>query len=125
MAEGAQGYEPRQRGSNRIQVSSTKKSMFFYVNLAKRLLGEHGEIHLSALGMAVSTMVSIAEILKKDGLAEETRLATCMDTIGGEGGRRSVQKAKMEIFLRKSAQYDQIIAVERDRDLAAAEANGA
>eukprot|EP00879_Flechtneria_rotunda_P023230 GHRR01024562.1.p2 GENE.GHRR01024562.1~~GHRR01024562.1.p2 ORF type:complete len:100 (+),score=30.81 GHRR01024562.1:447-746(+) len=99
--------------------------MFFYVNLAKRLLGEHGEIHLSALGMAVSTMVSIAEILKKDGLAEETRLATCMDTIGGEGGRRSVQKAKMEIFLRKSAQYDQIIAVERDRDLAAAEANGA
>eukprot|EP00879_Flechtneria_rotunda_P029274 GHRR01031607.1.p1 GENE.GHRR01031607.1~~GHRR01031607.1.p1 ORF type:complete len:127 (-),score=13.83 GHRR01031607.1:469-849(-) len=41
--------------------------------LPQRLLGEHGEIHLSALGMAVSTMVSIAEILKKDGLAEETR----------------------------------------------------
>jgi hypothetical protein len=41
--------------------------------LLQRLLGEHGEIHLSALGMAVSTMVSIAEILKKDGLAVETR----------------------------------------------------
>jgi hypothetical protein len=39
----------------------------------QRLLGEHGEIQLSALGMAVSTMVSIAEILKKDGLAVETR----------------------------------------------------
>lgn len=39
----------------------------------QRLLGEHDEVQLSALGMAVSTMVSIAEILKKDGLAEETR----------------------------------------------------
>jgi hypothetical protein len=38
----------------------------------QRLLGEHEEVHLSALGMAVSTMVSIAEILKKDGLAVET-----------------------------------------------------
>lgn len=93
--------------SNRIQVSSSKKPMFFYVNLAKasllalcrpaglcrylpeapahmvavvpcscplqRLLGEHDEVHLSALGMAVSTMVSIVEILKKDGLAVESR----------------------------------------------------
>eukprot|EP00882_Tetradesmus_deserticola_P034726 GHRQ01039961.1.p1 GENE.GHRQ01039961.1~~GHRQ01039961.1.p1 ORF type:complete len:126 (-),score=21.58 GHRQ01039961.1:65-442(-) len=40
--------------------------------LLQRLLAEQGEIHLSALGMAVSTMVSIAEILKKDGLAVET-----------------------------------------------------
>jgi hypothetical protein len=30
-------------------------------------------VHLSALGLAVSTMVSIAEILKHDGLAVETR----------------------------------------------------
>jgi hypothetical protein len=59
--------------SNRVQVSSTKKPMFFYINLCKRLLGEHGDVHLSALGLAVSTMVSIAEILKKDGLAVETR----------------------------------------------------
>lgn len=34
----------------RIQVSSSKKPIFFYVNLAKRLLAEHGEIQLSALG---------------------------------------------------------------------------
>lgn len=39
----------------------------------QRLLAEHGEVHLSALGLAVSTMVSIAEILKHDGLAVETR----------------------------------------------------
>lgn len=44
--------------------------------LLQRLLGEHEEVSLSALGMAVSTMVSIVEILKKDGLAVETRKRT-------------------------------------------------
>jgi hypothetical protein len=43
------------------------------VVVLQRLLGEHDDVHLSALGMAVSTMVSIVEILKKDGLAVETR----------------------------------------------------
>lgn len=104
--------------SNRIQVSSSKKPMFFYVNLSKRLLAEHGEIQLSALGMAVSTMVSIAEILKKDGLAVETRLATCMDMIGGGDGRRPVQKAKMEIGLKKSDKFDELFAAEKDREAA-------
>ncbi|KAF6251672.1 hypothetical protein COO60DRAFT_1644759 [Scenedesmus sp. NREL 46B-D3] len=84
----------------------------------QRLLGEHGEIHLSALGMAVSTMVSIAEILKMDGLAVETRLSTCMDLLGGEGGRRPVQKAKMEILLKKSDNFDELIAAEKERQAA-------
>lgn len=35
----------------RIQVSHTKKPLYFYVNLAKKLLGEHGEVELSALGL--------------------------------------------------------------------------
>jgi DNA-binding protein len=47
--------------------------MFCRAVSLQRLLGEHDEVHLSALGMAVSTMVSIAEILKKDGLAVESR----------------------------------------------------
>ncbi|KAF8068446.1 hypothetical protein HT031_002135 [Scenedesmus sp. PABB004] len=125
--------------------------MFFYVNLAKRLLAEHGTVQLSALGMAVSAMVSIAEILKKDGLVVETReraaprgprrppppaaaaarrgaarrptprarraagLATCMDTLGGEGGRRPVQKAKMSIDLKKSDNFEELIAAEKER----------
>ncbi len=37
----------------------------------QRLLAEHGEIHLSGLGLAVSTLVSVVELLKKDGLAVE------------------------------------------------------
>lgn len=89
-------------------MSSSKRPMFFYVNLAKKLLAEHGEIQLSALGQgecigspmpyilrladtppaiaarhlplpratyhcraAISTLVNVAEILKKDQLAVE------------------------------------------------------
>jgi DNA-binding protein len=32
--------------------------------LLQRLLQEHGEVHLSALGIACSSMVTVAEILK-------------------------------------------------------------
>ncbi|CAN7024660.1 unnamed protein product [Brassica rapa subsp. trilocularis] len=34
---------------NMIQVSSTKKSLFFYVNLAPRYIHQHNEVELSAL----------------------------------------------------------------------------
>ncbi|KAL0027105.1 hypothetical protein WJX79_006388 [Trebouxia sp. C0005] len=57
----------------RIQVSNTKKPVFFYVNLAKRFLQEHGEVQLSALGLAISSMVTVAEILKNSRLAVEQR----------------------------------------------------
>lgn len=40
-------------------------------------------------------------------------LATCMDTLG-EGRQRPVQKAKMEIWLKKSADFDSIMAAERE-----------
>ncbi|CAI9114011.1 OLC1v1037482C1 [Oldenlandia corymbosa var. corymbosa] len=56
---------------NRIQVSNTKKPLFFYVNLAKRYMQQHNEVELSALGMAIATVVSVAEILKNNGLAVE------------------------------------------------------
>ncbi|KAL1564973.1 hypothetical protein AAHA92_07249 [Salvia divinorum] len=56
---------------NRIQVSNTKKPLFFYVNLAK-----HNEVELSGLGMAISTVVSVAEILKNHGFAVEKKIMT-------------------------------------------------
>ncbi|CAA3033456.1 DNA RNA-binding Alba [Olea europaea subsp. europaea] len=56
---------------NRIQVSNTKRPLFFYVSLAKRYMQQHKEVGLSALGMAISTVVSIAEILKNNGFAVE------------------------------------------------------
>nr|KYP37993.1 Uncharacterized protein At2g34160 family [Cajanus cajan] len=40
---------------NRIQVSNTKKPLFFYVNLSKRYMQQHNEVELSALGMGIKS----------------------------------------------------------------------
>ncbi|KAM7488307.1 hypothetical protein LguiB_025791 [Lonicera macranthoides] len=102
---------------NRIQVSNTKKPLFFYLNLAKfiaymiwivgihgifvsscgfdkRYIKQHDDVELSALGMAIPTVVIIAEILKRNGLATEKKVLT--STVGSkdEAKGRLVQKAK-------------------------------
>nr|GMC95684.1 uncharacterized protein At2g34160-like [Ipomoea batatas] len=125
---------------NRIQVSSTKKPLFFYVNLAKRYMQQYSEVELSALGMAIATVVSVAEILKNNGLAVEknVQLLATPSLIFGEledkeiqaFGRdvdrreimtstvdvkddsrgRPISKAKIEIVLGKSEKFDEIMA---------------
>ncbi|XP_042973387.1 uncharacterized protein At2g34160-like isoform X2 [Carya illinoinensis] len=80
---------------NRIQVSNTKKPLFFYVNLAKRYMQQHNEVELSALGMAIATVVTIAEILKNNGLAVEKRIMTSTVDIKDDSRGRPIQKAKM------------------------------
>jgi hypothetical protein len=50
-AAGAGGGAAEAHKKNRIQVSNTKKPLFFYVNLAKRYMQQHNEVELSALGM--------------------------------------------------------------------------
>ncbi|GAB2247870.1 hypothetical protein Droror1_Dr00007752 [Drosera rotundifolia] len=87
---------------NRIQVSNNKKPLFFYLNLAKRYIKQHNDVELSALGMAIPTLVTIAEILKANGLAVEKKVLT--STVGSkdENRGRLVQKAKLEIVLEKS-----------------------
>ncbi|XP_052299053.1 uncharacterized protein At2g34160 isoform X1 [Citrus sinensis] len=84
---------------NRIQVSNTKKPLFFYVNLAKRYMQQHNEVELSALGMAIATVVTIAEILKNNGLAVEKKITTSTVDIREETGGRPVQKAKRHLKL--------------------------
>ncbi|KAE8726265.1 hypothetical protein F3Y22_tig00007179pilonHSYRG00081 [Hibiscus syriacus] len=79
---------------NRIQVSNTKKPLFFYVNLAKRYMQQYDEVELSALGMAIATVVTIAEILKNNGLAVEKKIMTSTVDMREEYGGRPVQKAK-------------------------------
>ncbi|CAM8969394.1 unnamed protein product [Rhodiola kirilowii] len=103
---------------NRIQVSNTKKPLFFYVNLAKRYIQQHNEVELSALGMAITTVVTIAEILKNNGLATE-KMIYCFcneaevltSTIGmrDENRGRLVQKAKIEIVLSKTDKFDSLM----------------
>ncbi|EYU23047.1 hypothetical protein ABFS83_11G046200 [Erythranthe nasuta] len=95
---------------NRIQVSNTKKPLFFYVNLAKRYMQQHNEVELSALGMAISTVVSIAEILKNNGFAVEKKITTSTVEIRDEARGRPISKAKIEIVLGKTEKFDELMA---------------
>ncbi|XP_030553086.1 uncharacterized protein At2g34160-like [Rhodamnia argentea] len=95
---------------NRIQVSNTKKPLFFYVNLAKRYMQQYNEVELSALGMAIATVVTIAEILKNNGFAAEKKITTSTVGIKDESRGRPVQKAKIEILLGKSEKFDELMA---------------
>ncbi|KAL5575603.1 hypothetical protein UlMin_017302 [Ulmus minor] len=95
---------------NRIQVSNTKKPLFFYVNLAKRYMQQFNEVELSALGMAIATVVTIAEILKNNGLAVEKKIMTSTVDIKDDSRGRPVQKAKIEIVLGKTANFDELMA---------------
>ncbi|KAG5399204.1 hypothetical protein IGI04_021018 [Brassica rapa subsp. trilocularis] len=89
---------------NRIQVSNTKKPLFFYVNLAKRYMQQHNEVELSALGMAITTVVTISEILKNNGLATEKKVLT--STVG----MKDETKGRMiEIVLGKSDKFDSLV----------------
>ncbi|KMZ63971.1 Alba DNA/RNA-binding protein [Zostera marina] len=100
---------------NRIQVSNTKKPLFFYVNLAKRYMQQHNEVELSALGMAISTVVTIAEILKNNGLAVEKKIQTSTIDMKDESrGGRPIQKAKIEILLGKTDKFDELMAAAAD-----------
>ncbi|XP_038710658.1 uncharacterized protein At2g34160-like [Tripterygium wilfordii] len=102
------GVEPYKK--NRIQVSNTKKPLFFYVNLAKRYMQQYNEVELSALGMAIATVVTVAEILKNNGLAVEKKIMTSTVDIKDESRMRPVQKAKIEIVLGKTENFDDLMA---------------
>ncbi|PIN10141.1 hypothetical protein CDL12_17284 [Handroanthus impetiginosus] len=99
---------------NRIQVSNTKKPLFFYVNLAKRYMQQHNEVELSALGMAISTVVSVAEILKNNGFAVEKKITTSTVEIKDDSRGRPIQKAKIEIVLGKTVNFDELMAAAQD-----------
>ncbi|CAM8983862.1 unnamed protein product [Rhodiola kirilowii] len=108
---------------NRIQVSNTKKPLFFYVNLAKRYMQQYNEVELCALGMAISTVVTITEILKNNGFAIEKKIATSTVDIKDESRYRPVQKAKIEILLGKSEKFDELMAAAAE-EKAALDAEG-
>ncbi|CAN4111313.1 unnamed protein product [Withania somnifera] len=98
-----------QKKINRVQVSNTKKPLFFYVNLAKRYIQHHNEVELSALGMAITTVVTVAEILKNGGFATEKKVLTSTVGMKDESKGRMVQKARIEIVLTKSEKFDKLM----------------
>ncbi|XP_009630719.1 uncharacterized protein At2g34160-like [Nicotiana tabacum] len=111
--------------SNRIQVSNTKKPLFFYVNLAKRYMQQHTEVELSALGMAITTVVTVAEILKNGGFATEKKVLTSTVGMKDEAKGRMVQKARIEIVLTKSEKFDKLMTPNNNGERAVAQNSAA
>lgn len=52
----------------RIQVSREKRPLNFFVTLSKKFLLSDNVVELSGLGLAVTTVVTVAEILRSQGL---------------------------------------------------------
>ncbi|GJN38762.1 hypothetical protein PR202_gb27831 [Eleusine coracana subsp. coracana] len=91
--------EPHKK--NRIQVSNTKKPLFFYVNLAKRYMQQYEDVELSALGMEIMT--------------------STVD-VNDDARGRPIQKAKIEIVMGKSEKFDELMAAAAaEREAAEAE----
>ncbi|PON83319.1 DNA/RNA-binding protein Alba-like [Trema orientale] len=85
----------------RIQVSKTKKPLFFYINLAKKYIKQCYEVELSALGMAIPTVITISEILKRSGVAVQKNVSISTVCVGAKEDKkgRMVLKAQIEIVL--------------------------
>ncbi|XP_038723845.1 uncharacterized protein At2g34160-like [Tripterygium wilfordii] len=96
--------ESFRRRRSRIQVSNTKKPFLFYLNLAKRYIKQYNDVELSALGMAIPTVVTISEILKENGLATQKKIETSTIRSKEDDKGRLITKAKIEIVLEKVAE---------------------
>ncbi|CAN6356096.1 unnamed protein product [Urochloa humidicola] len=121
-AETEEGEAGASAKKNRIQVSTNKKPLYFYVNLAKRYMQNYDEVELSALGMAIGTVVTVAEILKNNGLATEKKILTSTIGTKDESKGRLVRKAKIEILLCKSENFNSIMSSKKsDRPKSAEE----
>lgn len=74
--------------------------------------------HLSA----IATVVTVAEILKNNGLAMEKKIMTSTVDVNDESRSRPMQKAKIEIVLGKTENFDELMAIAaEEREVAAAE----
>ena len=83
----------------------------------ERYLQQHDEVELSALGMAIATVVTVAEILKNNGLAIEKRILTSTVEMKDETREWPIQKAKVEIILTKADKFDELmVATSEERE---------
>lgn len=105
---GAAGADPA-RPRNRIQVSREKRPLNFFIGLAKKFLVNEEEVELSGLGLAVTTVVTVAEILKSSGYVDIVRIETSLVDMREEG-RSTLPKAKIQIWIRKSDQFASLMA---------------
>ena len=54
-------------------MSSSGKPLHYFVELSKRFLQEHGEVQLSAIGLAIPQAVNVSQILTTSGYGTELR----------------------------------------------------
>ncbi|KAF8388187.1 hypothetical protein HHK36_026853 [Tetracentron sinense] len=78
-------------------------------NRIQKYLQQHNEVELSALGLAITTVVTIAEILKNNGLVIQKNVSTSTVGMKDETKGRLVRKAKIEIVLGKSENFDDLM----------------
>ncbi|KAB1219121.1 hypothetical protein CJ030_MR3G008412 [Morella rubra] len=98
-----------QKKKNQIQVSNTKKPLLFYLNLAKRYIKQYNDVELSALGMAIPTVVTISETLKRNGLAIEKKIVISSVVSKEDEKGRIVQKPQLEIMLEKAEKLEETV----------------
>ena len=96
----------KNKSENNIDFS--KHRLTHTHQIKNQLLLSHNN-HMSA----TSTVVTVAEILKNNGLAETKRIQTSVVDVTLDNGR-TVQKAKVEIALDKSANFDEIVNFKDD-----------
>lgn len=94
------------RSRNRIQVSREKRPLNFFVGLAKKFLINEDEIELSGLGLAVTTVVTVVEILRAAGQVGITRMETSLVDSGADG-RATAPKAKIQVWVHKGPRFGQ------------------
>ncbi|RVW55444.1 Uncharacterized protein CK203_001020 [Vitis vinifera] len=75
-------------------------------SISPRYIKQYNDVELSALGMAIPSVVTIAEILKKNGVATQKKILTSTVDMKWETNGRTVQKAKIEIVLGKPEDSD-------------------
>eukprot|EP01059_Diplonema_ambulator_P013493 TRINITY_DN23_c0_g1_i1.p1 TRINITY_DN23_c0_g1~~TRINITY_DN23_c0_g1_i1.p1 ORF type:complete len:432 (+),score=199.31 TRINITY_DN23_c0_g1_i1:110-1405(+) len=93
--------EGAERADDRINISSNK-DVFFYVDLAKKLLADPERpdvLELTGLGSSISTVVSVADILREQDLATVSKLET------GMSGRTN-RTAKIQCWVKKNAGFE-------------------
>lgn len=110
--------EAADKPRNAIQIS-LRFPVFRFVTATRNLLAEGQEtVELSAIGNAITSVVSVAEILKKQNLVEVTKIETSLIEIQGRN-ERNATVAKLLVVVKKSAQFDEL---EKQRQEAEAKA---
>lgn len=107
---------------NNVRVSGAKRK-FVYVDYTKHRLAEGvPEIFISGLGSAIADAVSVAELLKNQGLVEVKQIRTSR---GDAEAARNNYVDKIEITVVKSKDFDAKYAEQQKQREAAAEARKA